>query len=390
MKTEAVGVLDRRTLLKLGGFSALGCLSAGLGAATRLSGIGQNPTPREIWFSAQGSERTQYSLSWLINGKQPLISPSGFRGHGAASDPVNPRRLVMFSRRPGWQGLMVDIGDTDQVQKFDAAPGCFMHGHGCFSQDGQWLLSTESDITTGIGKIVIRNSSTLEVERIFDSGGIGPHEMALMPDGKRLVVANGGLLTHPDSGREVLNLESMHSTLSYLDLNSGQLLEELTLPYEKASIRHLDVAHDGTVALATQVQREAMDKDDLIPLAALHQVGKSELLELTGPAPLIAQFNDYMGSVRINPVTGLAGFTSPRGNLAGFWDIYSGELAGYHSFFDVCGLTVSADQQRFVLSNSAGEIRQLDARNLKEQTHLRQRFDGMHWDNHMFTINLPG
>ncbi|MBM96840.1 MAG: hypothetical protein CMI09_13465 [Oceanospirillaceae bacterium] len=381
--------LSRRQLLQLSGASALGLVAWGSGLAAAASRPGKGVSG-EIWFSAQGRDASEYSLSWLTDGKQPVTAASGFRGHGAASDPVNPRRLVMFARRPGWHGLWVDVTDPDRIQTFEAAPGCFMHGHGCFSADGQWVFSTESEIESGVGKVVVRDSQTLAVERVFDSGGIGPHDLALMPNGQHLVVANGGLLTHPDTGRKVLNLDSMRSTLSYLDIESGQMVEELTLPYPKASIRHLDVAPNGTVAVATQLQREAMRHDDLVPLAALHQPGSSRLMELQGPEPLLARFNDYMGSVRINPATGLAGFTSPRGNLAGFWDIHSGELAGYHAFFDVCGLTVSADQQRFVLSNSAGEIRQLDARTLTEHTGLRQRFNGLHWDNHLFTIRLPG
>lgn len=387
--------LSRRQLLQLGGASAFGLaaltsgIASGAGSSIRPSRSGDQ---REIWFSAQGSNTSEYSLSWLTNGEQPVTALSGFRGHGAASDPVNPQRLVMFARRPGWQGILIDVTDTRQVRTFDAAPGCFMHGHGCFSADGQWLYSTESEIESGIGKVVVRNSHTLAVEQMFDSAGIGPHDIARMPDGQRLVVANGGLLTHPDTGRKVLNLASMQSNLTYLDINTGTVMEQLTLPYQKASIRHLDVAPDGTVAVATQVQREAMTDNELVPLAALHRPGSGshELLSLDSPDGLMTRFNDYMGSVRINPATGLAGFTSPRGNLAAFWDIHSGELAGYHAFFDVCGLTVSADQQRFVLSNSAGEIRQLDARTLKERTPLRQRFDGLHWDNHLFTVALPG
>ena len=380
--------LNRRQLLQLGGVSALGLAAWGSGvvassqSAKRVSG--------EIWFSAQGNQDATYSLSWLTDGSQPATALSGFRGHGAASDPLNPYRLVMFARRPGWHGVMVDMTTPERIQTFDAAPGCFMHGHGCFSNDGQWLFSTESEIESGIGKIVVRNSQTLTVEHLFDSAGIGPHDLALMPDGKHLVVANGGLLTHPDTGRKVLNLDSMRSNLSYLDIRSGQQVDELTLPYDKASIRHLDVASDGTVAVATQLQRQAMEHDELVPLAAVHRPGTRQLQTLTSPDPVLAQFNDYMGSVRINEVSGLVGFTSPRGNLAGFWDIHSGELAGYHAFFDVCGLTVSADQQRFVLSNSSGEIRQLDARTLKEHSQLRQRFDGLHWDNHLFTVALPG
>jgi len=72
----------------------------------------------------------------------------------------------------------------------------------------------------------------------------------------------------------------------------------------------------------------------------------------------------------------------------GFWHIDSGQLAGYHAFHDVCGLSVSQDQQYFILSNSAGEIRRISALSLQENRQLRQQFDGMHWDNHLFSVAL--
>ncbi|PAX95204.1 Tat pathway signal protein, partial [Bordetella pertussis] len=36
---------------------------------------------------------------------------------------------------------------------------------------------------------------------LFDTAGIGPHEALLLPDGKTVCVANGGILTHPDYGK---------------------------------------------------------------------------------------------------------------------------------------------------------------------------------------------
>jgi hypothetical protein len=38
------------------------------------------------------------------------------------------------------------------------------------------------------------------------SHGIGPHDLALLSDERTLVVANGGIRTHPDRRREELNL----------------------------------------------------------------------------------------------------------------------------------------------------------------------------------------
>jgi hypothetical protein len=40
----------------------------------------------------------------------------------------------------------------------------------------------------------------------FKSCGIGPHELIMPDDGRTLAVANGGMLTHPDTGLRKLNI----------------------------------------------------------------------------------------------------------------------------------------------------------------------------------------
>lgn len=342
----------------------------------------------EAWVSAQGLDDGSYAMSWITPDNQKAQTVlSGFRGHGAAQHPLKARHMLMFSRSPGTEGVEVNLETGEVTQRFYSADGHHMHGHGCFSSDGRILYTTESDYRDGTGKIVLRDSTDYRRLGEFLSHGVGPHDIQLMPDGKTLVVANGGLRTRPETGAQVLNLDSMRSTLTYLDASTGRLISEHTLSESKASIRHLDVAADGTVAVATQVQREAMQDHHLIALGAVHKPGQPLQL-LLAPAALVERFNDYMGSVVINQHERIAGFTSPRGNIAAFWNIDSGELAGYHAFYDVCGLTASLDERFFVLSNSAGEVRRLNARTLKEDKTLRQQFDGLHWDNHMFAIDL--
>ena len=63
----------------------------------------------------------------------------------------------------------------------------------------------------------------------FASQGIGPHELVLMPDGGTLAVANGGIRTHPDNDRAMLNLDTMQPSLAYLDLASGRLRDAFGL-----------------------------------------------------------------------------------------------------------------------------------------------------------------
>lgn len=348
----------------------------------------QNTSGSEAWVSAQGTDAGHFAMSWISPASGSTASAlSGFRGHGAAQHPQKPNRMLMFSRSPGTQGVEVDLLSGEITRRFSSLPGHHMHGHGCFSADGSVLFTSESDYRDGTGKLILRDSHNYHIIGEYLTHGVGPHDLQLMPDRKTLVIANGGLRTRPESGAEVLNLDDMHSSLTYLDAASGRLLSQHTLAESKASIRHLDVAPDGTVAVATQLQRKGMSDNHLVALGAVHRPGE-ELRVLTAPGTLMQRFNDYMGSVVINNHERLAGFTSPRGNIAAFWHIDSGELAGYYAFYDVCGLTTSQDERWFVLSNSAGEVRQLNARTLKEDKTLRREYAGMHWDNHMVAINL--
>ena len=343
----------------------------------------------ELWLSAQGKKSDAFSLGWVNpNAQQSQVVLSGFRGHGMCQNPKKPEEVIMFSRRPGTLAIRVNTMTGEVDKQFHSNSNHHMHGHGCYSADGTELFYTESNYVTGEGKITVRDADTLAFKRSMQSFGIGPHEMALMPDGKTLVVANGGLRTHPDSGRNVLNYESMRSTLTYIHSKTGQLVSEHTVGESKASIRHLDVAADGTVAVALQVQRSAMVDDHLVPLAALHKPGQA-LQMLNAPEALISRLDDYMGSVKVHSQNRLAAFTSPKGDMALFWHLDDLTLQGVHMFHDVCGLTLSADEHYFVLSNSAGKIRQIDSTTLKEHKSKRLYFADKSWDNHMMTIKLP-
>lgn len=387
-------ILSRRafnkTLLSTG---VLG-LGAGLGAVG-FSGyknhFNNENIEQEIWLSAEGHNPSQYGIGWVSsnssNKPRHHQSSTNFRGHGLCQNPVNSEQVVMFARRPGNYGVRLNTSTGEVDGMFECAADRYMHGHGCFSADGKKLFSTESSISSGQGKLAIRDSKTLELIGEFESYGIGPHEVKLMPDGKTLVIANGGLLTHPDSGRKVLNLDTMRSTLTYIDSRSGELISEHTVPEPKASIRHLDVAADGTVAIALQVQRKAMDNNAITPLAAIHKPGQ-DIQILNAPENLTHKLHDYMGSVAINNESRIAAFTSPKGDLALFWHLDDLTLQGYHAFHDVCGLAVSQDNKYFILSNSAGKIRQINSRTLQENVDKRLAFQNVSWDNHMLSTRL--
>jgi len=338
--------------------------------------------------SSQGSNTTGVSFE-CINPKKNVSIPVNFRGHGLNQHPTKKQFIVMMARSPGTLGMVLNITNGELTHTFCSQTDHHMHGHACYSADGNFLYTTESNFKTGEGFIIGRETTRYQVVSAYSSGGIGPHELAFMPDNKTLVVANGGLLTHPDSGRKILNLKSMKSNLSDIDSITGNLINSFSLKhsvidFSKASIRHLDVAKDGTVAIALQVQRSAMKHNKLIPLAILHKPGKP-LAILNAPEQLLRKLNDYMGSVKINLTSKTAAFTSPKGDMAMFWDLDSLELKDFHSFHDVCGLSVSNNEEFFILSNSSGKIRYVNANTLREDKDKRLIDMTKHWDNHLLS-----
>jgi hypothetical protein len=63
-------------------------------------------------------------------------------------------------------------------------------------------LSYENNFSKGIGLIGIYDAEN-KYRRIGDysSYGLGLHDIAILPEGYTLVIANGGKLTLPDEGR---------------------------------------------------------------------------------------------------------------------------------------------------------------------------------------------
>ena len=73
---------------------------------------------------------------------------------------------------------------------------------------------------------------TIEIdirETVLANGSFGPHEIRLLPQGDTLVVANGGIETHPDSGRSKLNLPTMRPNLAYITID-GALKDRVAPP----------------------------------------------------------------------------------------------------------------------------------------------------------------
>ncbi|WP_294229038.1 DUF1513 domain-containing protein [uncultured Shimia sp.] len=347
---------------------------AGLAATSLLPSAGWSSVGTPDYLSAARTQNGTYLLAGLtVAGEITFTIPLPARGHAAAAHPERAE-AVAFARRPGTFALVMDCRDGTIILTLTAPEGRHFYGHGAFSADGSTLFTSENDYEAGEGRIGLWDI-TQNYTRIgeFSSGGVGPHDLKLMPDGETLVVANGGIETHPDMGRSKLNIPVMQPNLSYVSL-AGEILEqiELTARLHKNSIRHLAVRQDGMVAFAMQWQGS---KSDTHPLLGLHQRGsKAKLLSASPKAQ--QQLQGYAGSVALSNDGGLVAITSPRGNVLHVFDTETGQPSAILSAKDVCGIGPTATG--FLFTTGTGHIG-----TLSEETAQHP----LQWDNHLIDIS---
>lgn len=353
---------DRRMLLK------------GLAAAMLMPLRGWAAVGAPEWLAAARRPDGDYALFGIDGAGQLVFSvPLPGRGHAAAAHP-HRAEAVAFARRPGTFGVVLDCRTGEAIRRLTPPEGRQFNGHGAFSADGAWLYTSEVVAEGSAGRVGlwdVRAGYARMGE--WDSHGIGPHELRLLPDGG-IVVANGGIQTDPQD-RTPLNLDTMRPNLSILD-PQGRLVSARSLPRDMAqnSIRHLALTGDG-VAFAMQWQG---DLADAVPLLGLARGGGD-----IGICPMAEAdargMKGYAGSVAAND--GMIVLTSPRGGMAMIYDDHGDHQATLRRS-DLCGAAPASDAP-FTLTDGGGAIWAAGPDGL----HLRARHD-LSWDNHLVRI-LP-
>ena len=275
------------------------------------------------------------------------------RGHGLAVRPGSSE-AICFARRPGKFALVIDVLAGAVVTEIPVAPSRHFSGHGLFVQGGDLLLATENDEVRHEGVIGVYDARA-NYKRIdeFPTFGIGPHDLALLPDGKTLVVANGGIdKRHDDTGGR--ELADIRSDLVYLDWQAERLLERAILEpqYTRLSIRHLALTETGDVAAALQDSADVPDLD--YPLGLLHRPGGAPRW-LAAPDGGWGRLRGYCGAASADRGAGLIAMSSPRGNCVGLWD-ESGAALEALAIHDGCGLSATATAGEILVSSGSGEL----------------------------------
>jgi len=362
--------LDRRTLLvSLAGTAAVLAVPKSVAAAFA----------PERFAAARMDDRGIYSAALfdLEHGDIRAVELPD-RGHDVALRPGG-KEWVAFARRPGRFGVAVPM-DGREAMWFSSKPDRHFFGHGVFSADGRLLFTSENDYERGLGVIGVRDAGA-GYKQIGELAGygVGPHDLALLSDGRTAVIANGGILTHPDREREELNLADMKPSLVYVEIETGDLVEEQRLAPElhQLSIRHLTVARNDTVVFGCQYRGP---EEDLPPLIGFHRRGEQPVIMPTPDTTQVA-LNNYIGSVTADASGAIVAASAPKGGLITYWDVAARRFLGTCALGDGCGLAPTHHSASFLLTSGEGVLATGGADGISAR-----RTSRYHWDNHAILV----
>jgi len=367
---------------------SLAWLAAGLLAPTLAharSGLSAKPGIRPLFLSARAQPRDRYFITGFgDDGELRFDRALSGRGHAIAVNPER-REAVVFARRPGTFALVLVVDGGQVVETLACGDGRHFGGHGVFSADGRTLFSTENDFDNGRGVIGIRDA-TDRYRQIgeYPSHEIGPHDIGLLADGATLAVANGGILTHPDSGRAKLNIPEMSPSLAYVDIANGALRDNFRLPpaFHKLGIRHLAIGPDDRVALALQYEG---GRGDMVPLVGVHD-GGAEIALISAPDAVLRGMHGYCGGCAIDRSGTILGVSNPRGHRATFWDLRERRYLDEVAITDGCGIAATDRPAEFLVTGGYGSICRFDpVRRAKSAVDIERVGETM-WDNHLTAV----
>jgi uncharacterized protein len=259
--------------------------------------LGGDPAPRVLTAWNVGDQ--SWAGVW-----EPGQTPRGValpaRAHHLLPLPPSAQlpgaQALVMARRPGEFLLRMDTRQHRALQWHRMEIDRYLGGHAALAPDGQRFFTTETDAEDGSGLVVERDLRSLQALREFPSGGIGPHALLVEADGT-LLVANGGILNLPESGRRKLNLDHMDPNLSRIDPRSGKLLAQYRLLDPMLSLRHLAVAPDGSVGIALQAEHPNKAHRRSAPALALLQGDTLRPVDWDSPAHIPAQWDGYAGDI---------------------------------------------------------------------------------------------
>jgi hypothetical protein len=274
-------MLDRRTFLTAGVLAALGASRPAL--ATDPEGVVFVPA-WGIWrrlMEQGGPAADAEATRWAERLRLPtgLIS-AVFRlepargeavrrllpvsGHAVVLSPDRRRLLVAPMEQRAWFVLDAETLEIEG-EPLVLPEGFVGGGHAAFLPGGEMLTverrpqraftGREADHE---GRLVVRDPATRRPLLEMTAGGMAPHDVALLPDGRAVAVACCGSINPnpvrlPDGSFRRSPPQVLASRVAVVELASGRVLETFTSPDADAEMRHLAVHGRRLVVAQTRM-----------------------------------------------------------------------------------------------------------------------------------------
>lgn len=372
--------IEQTTLSRRGFVSALGLLPW-LPSAVGATAKSKNAVLSDVFINGHHDQAGNFFISGLNEkGKETFRVDIPEMPHGFAIHPQQPELLVSFPGLTGKKLVVMNTKQGSKVAEILIRPDRHFNGHGAFTPDGAFLVTTENDVETAEGIIGVYDGRTFEFIGEFPSYGLGPHGIRILPDGKTVVVANGGLKTHQSTGKFYTNLNTMRSSVTFIDLLSGELLEHKTIPVDRLSIRNMYLAENNQLLVTCQY----WGKRQRPPLIGLIKDRQDiEMLDIDEES--LWMMNNYTGGTVVSG--NIAAVSCPRGNYLTFWDLSQKKHMGMVKIKDVSGVQPCAEENCFIASAETGKLYKVNAKSMTTQI-LSPVWQKAKWTNHMIKMKV--
>ncbi len=384
--------MNRRHFLYSSSLACLVPFTSGLTACTHSNNIELDPNKEII---VGGYSETDEKGRRLNRYGVIVIQPSEDGAFNTISDFAVPyevhlatlfpdqKSILVCSRKPGASLLKYSL-DGKLEAELPHLKNQHFEGHGIFSIDEKYIYATASDFELKSGRLLKLNSQDLSLITDYSSGGIGPHELVWQSD-KHIAIANTGVLTHPDSGRKILNLADMQSTVVLFDSQQEEIIHQWQVPEQALSARHLDRMDNGDLVIGCQYKK----KDQRPPCIAFANIEKGLVFAEPRNENLYWGMKGYTASIKGIPNSPYAMITNPQGHLLTKWQSstdksLSSELIDQQEIEFNKGLKISRDGKQAWLSVGAGELQSINLVNATASNDTSRRIKkNIWWGNHL-------
>lgn len=303
--------------------------------------------------------------------------------HLAVMYPDN-KSILVNSRKPNASLLKYSL-NGELIAELKPLSDQHFEGHAIFSIDEKHLYVTASDFQQGSGKLLKLNSHDLSLVEMYDTGGIGPHELVWQAP-NIIAIANTGVLTRPDSGRDILNLDSIQSNVVLFNTLDKTIIHKWSVPLAGLSARHLDRMDNGDLVIGCQYKKE----DQRPPCVAFASKGKALRFADSQNETLHWDMKGYTASIKSIPNSDQALISNPRGQLLTQWQNLTSndktEKAQLLNKFEIKynkGIKLTKKGNQAWFSQGAGELLSWDVKSQTLNSTIVKVKSNIWWGNHL-------